>query len=174
VTSTSRAKNILLVQRFLIDLRSLFRLSRSPGDKHFSCQKYFAGPIVSHRAGTGLSPRLRWFRLGRGRVELQLPMPCSSRSPNLLISLHVAAAQMVLPLLGIRPAASPRRISREKASFFPRPGKHPSTSADLSSTSAAFRFPYGTERGPPKYVRASPTIDIATVTYLIQTTFLCR
>ena len=49
VTSTSRAKNISLVQWFLIDPCSLLRLSRRPGDKHFSCQKYFTGPMVSHR-----------------------------------------------------------------------------------------------------------------------------
>jgi hypothetical protein len=49
MTSTSHAKNISLVQWFLIDLRWLLRLSRRPDDKHISCQKYFTGPMVSHR-----------------------------------------------------------------------------------------------------------------------------
>jgi hypothetical protein len=49
VTSISCAKNISLVQWFLIDRRSLLRLSRSPGDEHVSGQKYFTGPMVSHR-----------------------------------------------------------------------------------------------------------------------------
>ncbi len=35
VTSTSRAKNISLVQWFLIRLGSMLQLSRSPGEKHF-------------------------------------------------------------------------------------------------------------------------------------------
>jgi hypothetical protein len=49
VASTSRAKNISLVQWFLIDHCSLLHQFRRPGDKHFSCHKYFTGPMVSHR-----------------------------------------------------------------------------------------------------------------------------
>ena len=138
VTSTSRAKNISLVQWFLIDLCSLLRLSRRPGDQHFSCQKYFTGPMVSHRPlfavaaipearvtstsraknislvqwfligwRTRFPPRLRWFRLGSGRIGLRLPMHCSNRRSYSLISLQVAPAPMVPALSGIRPVAYP-------------------------------------------------------------------
>ena len=49
MTGTSRAKNISVVQWFLIDSCSLLRLSRRLGAQHISCQKYFTGPMVSHR-----------------------------------------------------------------------------------------------------------------------------
>ena len=49
MTGTSRAKDISLVQWFLIDPCSLLQLSGRPGDPHISCQKYFTGPMVSHR-----------------------------------------------------------------------------------------------------------------------------
>jgi hypothetical protein len=49
MTSTSCAKNISLVQWFLIDHCSLLQLSRGPDDRHIKCQKYFTGPMVSHR-----------------------------------------------------------------------------------------------------------------------------
>jgi hypothetical protein len=73
MTSTSRAKNISLVQCFLIGWRTRFPTT------------------------------LRWFRLGSARAGLQLPMHCSNRRPYSLISLQVATAQMVAALLGIRP-----------------------------------------------------------------------
>ena len=47
----------------LVSHRPLFTdvATRSPGKQHFSCQKYFAGPMVSHRVGIRLHPRLRLF-----------------------------------------------------------------------------------------------------------------
>ena len=77
MTSTSRAKNISLVQWFLIGWR------------------------------TRLPPRLRRFRVGSGRIGLRLPMHCSNRRSYSLISLQVAPAQMVPALSGIRPVAYP-------------------------------------------------------------------
>ena len=53
---TLRANFILLVQWFLINLYSLWWLSRSPGEEHFSSQKYFAGPMVSHRSKVVVEP----------------------------------------------------------------------------------------------------------------------
>jgi hypothetical protein len=77
VTSTSRAKNISLVQWFLIGWR------------------------------TRLPPRLCWLRVGSGRIGLRLPMHCSNRRSYSLISLQVAPAPMVPALSGIRPVAYP-------------------------------------------------------------------
>ena len=87
----------------MISHRPLFAVvaTRSPGEQHFSCQQYFAGPMVSHRVGTRFPPRLRWFRLGNARVGLQLTTHCSNRRPYSLIALQVAAGQMV-PASGIR------------------------------------------------------------------------
>jgi hypothetical protein len=102
-TSTSRAKNISLVQWFLIRWR------------------------------TRLPPRLRGFRVGSGRVGLQLTMHCSTRRPYSLISLQVAAAQMVPALLGIRPVTypstclprGPAGFGCERAFIIPNPAKYP-------------------------------------------------
>jgi hypothetical protein len=55
MTSTSRAKNISLVQWFLIDHCSLLRLSPRPGDMHIAGQKYFTGPMVSQRVEDHIS-----------------------------------------------------------------------------------------------------------------------
>jgi hypothetical protein len=64
--SIFRAKNISLVQWFLIDRCSLLRLSRRPGNQHISCQKFFTGPMVSLQvedqtsSEVTLVPPLKW------------------------------------------------------------------------------------------------------------------
>jgi hypothetical protein len=89
---------------------------RSPGKQHFSCQKYFAGPMVSHRVEARWHPRLRWFHFGNAGAGMQLTTLCSNKRSYPFISFQGAAAQIVPALLGIRPG-------RRLAVNFPSAGR---------------------------------------------------
>ena len=117
VTSTSRAKNISLVQWFLIGLCSLVRQSRRAGLRAHLMPKIFhwsngfsstavrrcgnpGGRVTSTSRAKNISlvqwfligwrtrppPRLRWFRLGSGRVGCN--SLCIARTEDPIRSSH--------------------------------------------------------------------------------------
>ena len=117
VGTTSRAKNISLVQWFLIDPCSPLHQSRRPGDKHFSCHNYFTGPMVSHRVEDQTSseatsiPPWKW----KGWAEalhalLEQKTLFAHFTPN-------CGAQMVPALKGVSQAQS-SRVGRKRFSPF--------------------------------------------------------
>ena len=77
--------------------------------------------MISHRVGTRLHPRLRWFHFGNAGAGMQLTTLCSNRRPYSFISFQGAAAQIVAALWGIRPE-SPLAVNFPSAGRWLDPG----------------------------------------------------